>query len=95
MEEHKMNIKEEYEINIRKEGERENCKTIYEKIKTGARKLVIAYAVLGSLWMLGADTTGHYSADLCLGKAHLSKLEQKIYRPIFEELDIESDLIEQ
>lgn len=66
---------------------------MYEKVKNGAKDLAIVYAVLGSLYMLSADTTGHYSADLHQGKAHLSTLEKKIYEPIFKKFNIQSDLI--
>ena len=64
-----------------------------EKMKEGVRNLVTLYAILGSLSMLGTDSTGHYSADIRQGKAHLSTLEKKMYEPFFNKYNIETDLL--
>jgi len=61
-----------------------------EKLKKGTKNLAIAYAVLGSLYMLGTPNTGHYSADLHLGYAKPTNIEQKLYEPIFNKFNIEN-----
>jgi len=56
------------------------------KIGKGIRNVAIAYALLGSLYMIGEDTTGHRSSDIYLGKSEPTKLEKslvEILEPIF------------
>jgi len=65
----------------------------YEQMKNGAKNIIILYTVLGSLYMFGADTTGHHNADLHEGKAQLSTLEEKMYEPIFTKFNINTDLL--
>jgi len=40
------------------------------------KKATLAYAIVANFYGLGADTTGHRSSDLHLGKAPLTHLEQ-------------------
>ncbi len=64
-----------------------------ERIKSTLKGIAIGYALLGSLSMLGSDVTGHRSADVYLGKSKLMTLEKEVYKPIFEKLNIETNLI--
>jgi hypothetical protein len=71
-----------------------NQKNIYQKVKSGLKKVGIAYLVLGALSMPGLGKTGHVSSDICTGKAKLTELERKMYEPIFERLGIETTLFD-
>ena len=49
-----------------------------QKIKSGIRSILIAYAILGSIYTLTSDTTGHHSSDIFLEKVQPTSLEKKI-----------------
>lgn len=73
-------------------------KQVYGKAKTWIRNGLIAYAIIGTLYMMDEtitkDLTGHYSADVYAGKIKPTNLEKKLFNligklPLFEIKDRE------
>ena len=52
--------------------------SVYEALKSGLKKVAIAYAVCGSLYMCSVDTTGHHSADVRTCRAEPGLLEKAL-----------------
>jgi len=71
-------------------------KDLYNKSKKIAKNAIIAYAMIGSFLYSGicSEKTGHQSADLYLGKSHMTKVEKAIFNPIFKRFNIESKIME-
>lgn len=61
-------------------------KNIYNKTKSGFKKVIITYCILGVLGAPGiiGDTTGHVSSDIYLGKRQPTKIERLICEKIFK-----------
>lgn len=64
-----------------------------KKIVKTSTNLVLAYAILGAIYMLPANITGHVSSDVFLEKSKLTRFEKAIYTPVFDKLGIESTLL--
>ena len=63
-------------------------KNIYNKTKSGFKKVIITYCILGSLVGFGdlliGNTTGHLSSDIYLGKHQPTKIEKLFCEKIFK-----------
>ena len=59
-----------------------------------AKTVLALYILGGSFLYLGicSEKTGHQSADLYLGKAHMTQVEKTFYNPIFKKVNIETKL---
>lgn len=64
------------ENNIRKSMYEKN---LYEKVKSGLKKALITYCILGTIYGLGEETTGHMSSDISTGRHNPTKIEKIVY----------------